>query len=303
MAGRTYPTTSGPVPLARVGSLNLPRLRHRLRDLLLYAVLLALSALVLLPVFWMLTVALKPDNTPVFTLPPQWFPTEYFEWRNFLTVFTDPIRPFWRYTLNTLFLFAANVVGTLLSCTLVAFAFARMRFRGSDLLFNILIITMLIPWQALMIPQFLLFHRLGWYGTYLPLIVPSFTGSAFFIFLIRQYMRTLPRELDDAAKMDGADYFRTFWDIILPLCKPVLAVVVVFMFLGSWGDLLGPLIYLNNNDQFTIAIGLANMSSRADPNLHLLMAANLIMMIPPILVYFFAQDKLIGGIASVGLKG
>ena len=124
MAGRTYPTTSGPVPLARVDSLNLPRLRHRLRDLLLYAVLLALSAFVLLPVFWMLTVALKPDNTPVFTLPPQWFPTEYFEWRNFLTVFTDPIRPFWRYTLNTLFLFAANVVGTLLSCTLVAFAFA-----------------------------------------------------------------------------------------------------------------------------------------------------------------------------------
>jgi multiple sugar transport system permease protein len=204
---------------------------------------------------------------------------------------------------NTLFLFGANVVGTLLSCTLVAYAFARMRFRGNDLLFNLLIITMLIPWQALMIPQFLLFHKLGWYGSYLPLIVPSFTGNAFFIFLIRQYMRTLPRELDDAARSDGAGYFRTFWDIILPLCTPVLAVVVVFMFLGAWGDLLGPLIYLNNNEQFTIAIGLANLATRADPNTHLLMAANLIMMIPPIVVYFFAQDKLIGGIASVGLKG
>ena len=133
--------------------------------------------------------------------------------------------------------------------------------------------------------------------------MPSFTGNAFFIFLIRQYMRTLPRELDDAARIDGAGYFGIFWDIILPLCTPVLTVVVVFVFLGVWSDLLGPLIYLNNNEQFTMAIGLANLATRADPNTNLLMAANLIMMIPPIVVYFFAQDKLIGGIASVGLKG
>ena len=303
MAGQTYPTSVSAVPLPRVGRFNTPLLRGRLRGALLYALLLALCAFVLLPVSWMLTVALKPDNTPIFTLPPQWFPTEHFEWRNFVAVLTDPVRPFWRYTLNTLFIFGANVVGTLLSCTLVAYAFARMRFRGSEVLFTILIITMLIPWQAMMIPQFLLFHKLGWYGTYLPLIVPSFTGNAFFIFLIRQYMRTLPRELDDAAKIDGCGYFRTFWDVILPLCTPVLAVVVVLMFLGAWGDLLGPLIYLNNGEQFTIAIGLANLATRADPNTHLLMAANLIMMIPPIVVYFFAQDKLIGGIASVGLKG
>jgi multiple sugar transport system permease protein len=303
MAGRVYPSTAESLTLPKVGRLNLPRARNILRSVLLYAILLLLSAFVLLPVFWMLTAALKPDNTPIFTLPPQWFPTEYFEWQNFVTVLTDPIRPFWRYTLNTLFIFGANVVGAIFSCTLVAYGFARMRFRGSELLFTILIITMLIPWQALMIPQFLLFHKLGWYGSYLPLIVPSFTGNAFFIFLIRQYIRTLPRELDDAAKIDGAGYFRTFWDIILPLCTPVLAVVVVLMFLGAWGDLLGPLIYLNNGDQFTIAIGLANLATRADPNTHLLMAANLIMMIPPILVYFFAQDKLIGGIASVGLKG
>jgi ABC-type glycerol-3-phosphate transport system permease component len=302
MVDRLYPTT-GSITVPRSGAISTARLRKIGGDLLLYAVLLALTAFVLLPVCWMLTVALKPDNVPIFTVPPQWFPTEHFEWQNFVTVMTDPIRPFLRYTVNTLFIFGANVVGTLFSCTLVAFAFARLRFRGSDLLFNILIITMLIPWQAMMIPQFLLFHRLGWYGTYLPLIVPAFTGNAFFIFLIRQYMRTLPRELDDAAKIDGAGFWGTFWDIILPLCTPVLAVVVVLMFLGSWGDLLGPLIYLNNNDQFTIAIGLANLATRADPNTNLLMAANLIMMIPPVVVYFFAQDKLIGGIASVGLKG
>lgn len=280
-----------------------PLVRRSIGKVLIYAVLLLLSAFVLLPVFWMLTVALKPDNTPVFTVPPQWFPTQYFEWQNFVTALADPVRPFWRYTLNTLLIFGGNVVGTLFSCTLVAYAFARLHFRGSGLLFNILIITMLIPWQTMMIPQFLLFHKLGWYGTFLPLIVPSFTGNAFFIFMIRQYMRTFPRELDDAAKIDGCGFFGIFWHIILPLCAPVLAVVVVFMFLGSWGDLLGPLIYLNNNDQFTIAIGLANFATRADPSTNLLMAANLIMMIPPIIIYFVAQEKLIGGIASVGLKG
>jgi multiple sugar transport system permease protein len=271
--------------------------------IILYGALIALSAFVLLPVFWMLTVALKPDNVPIFTIPPQWFPTEYFEWGNFAKALLDPTRPFLRFTLNTLLIFGGNVVGTLFSCTLVAYAFSRLRFRGSGMLFNILIITMLIPWQALMIPQFLLFHKLGWYGTYAPLIVPSFTGNAYFIFMIRQYMRTFPRELDDAAKIDGCGYFGIFRHIILPLCGPVLAVVVVFMFLGSWGDLLGPLIYLNNTDQFTISIGLANFATRADPNTNTLMAANLIMMIPPIVVYFFAQEKLIGGIASMGLKG
>jgi multiple sugar transport system permease protein len=280
-----------------------PLLVTNFNKLLLYGILLILSAFVLLPVFWMLTVSLKPDTAPVFTIPAQWFPTEHFEWQNFITALTDPLRPFWRFTVNTLLIFGGNVIGTLFSCTLTAYAFARLRFRGSGLLFNMLIITMLIPWQSLMIPQFLLFLKLGWYGTYAPLIVPSFTGNAFFIFMIRQYMRTFPRELDDAAKIDGCGFFGTFWHIILPLCRPVLAVVVVFMFLGSWGDLLGPLIYLNNTDQFTIAIGLANFATRADPNTNLLMAANLIMMIPPIIVYFFAQEKLIGGIASMGLKG
>ena len=212
------------------------------------------------------------------------------------------MRPFLRYTWNTLHIVGRNVIGTVLSCSLVGYAFARLRFRGSDALFNFLILTMLIPWQVLMIPQFLLFHKLGWYGTYLPLIVPSFTGNAFFIFLIRQYMRSFPGSWTTRRGSTAAATW-IFWHIILPLSTPVLAVVVV---LPSWArgdDLLGPLIYLDNGEQFTIAIGLANLATRADPNLNLLMAANLIMMIPPIIVYFFAQDKLIGGIASVGLKG
>jgi multiple sugar transport system permease protein len=270
---------------------------------LLYAALLLLSATIILPLSWMITVALKPDLTPVFTFPPEWFPTEHWHWENFRRALLDPARPFLRYTLNTLLIVGGNVVGTLFSCSVVAYAFARLRFRGRDFLFNLLIITMLIPWQTLMIPQFLMFFHLGWYGTYLPLIVPSFFANAFFVFLIRQYMRTIPRELENAARVDGCNYLQVFWYIVLPLCKPVLAVCVVFVFLGEWNDLLGPLIYLDSNEKFTVAVGLANIVTRGDPATNLLMASNLIMMLPAVVLYFFAQDKLIGGIASVGLKG
>ena len=268
-----------------------------------YAMLLALAGLVVLPFGWMLTVALKPDSVPVFTIPPEWFPTQYFHWENFRNALFDSTQPFGRFFFNTVLIVAVNIVGTLFSCSLAAYAFARLRFRGSDALFNILIVTMLVPWQALIIPQFLLFFKLGWYGTYLPLMVPSFTGSAFFIFLIRQYMRTFPRDLDDAARIDGAGYFRIYWDIILPLSRPVLMVVTVFVFLGTWSDLLGPLIYLNETSQFTLAIGLANFVTRSGTDWNLLMAANLITIIPVLIVYYFAQGKLIGGIASVGMKG
>ena len=270
---------------------------------LTYGILLLLSAFILLPLGWMLTVALKPDNTPYFTIPPEWFPTQHWRWENFSRALFDSVQPFMRYTFNTLLIVAGNIVGTLMSCSLVAYAFARLRFRGSALLFNILIITMLIPWQVLMIPQFLMFHSIGWYGTYLPLIVPSFAGNAFFIFLMRQYMRSFPRDLDESARIDGCNYWQIFWYIILPLSLPVLAVCAVFVFQGVWNDLLGPLIYLDSNNKFTLAIGLANMVTRSGTKWNLLMAANLITIIPMVVVYFFAQDKLIGGIASVGLKG
>ncbi len=273
------------------------------RSTLIYAFLLLLCAIIILPVGWMLTVSLKPDRLPVFTIPPEWYPTEHWEWNNFIRVLTATNRPFIRYALNTMVIVLGNLAGTLLSCSLVGFAFSRLKFRGRDFLFTVLIITMLIPWQVLMIPQFLMFHKIGWYGTYLPLIVPSFLGNAFYIFLIRQYMLTLPKELDEAARIDGCNWFQTYFRIILPLSKPVLTVVAVFVFLDEWNDLLGPLIYLDDGSKFTVAIGLANIATRADPSLNLVMAANLLIMIPPILIYFFAQERLIGGIASVGLKG
>ena len=267
------------------------------------ALLIILSVVVLLPVGWMLTVALKPDRVPVFTIPAEWFPTKFFAFDNFIRTMTQPDRPFGLYMINTLIIFAGNLVGTLFSCSVAGYAFARMRFRGRDRLFRVLILTMLIPWQALMVPQFLIFHTIGWYGTYLPLIVPSFFGNAFFVFLIRQYMRTIPRELDEAARIDGAGHLGIFWWVILPLIKPVLAVCAVFVFLGSWNDLLGPLIYLERNSQFTVALGLANAVTLRGTDWNLVMAANLLMMAPPVIIYFVLQRRLIGGIASVGLKG
>jgi multiple sugar transport system permease protein len=281
-------------------------LRYRVRRIsykvLMYALLLALCGFILLPVGWMLAAALKPDLAPVFTVTPEWFPTEFWEWGNFRSVLVESF-PFFRYMINTMILVTASIVGTLISCSLVGFAFARLRFRGSKVLFYVLIVTMLIPWQSLMVPQFLLFVKIGWYGTYLPLIVPTFTGTAFFIFLIRQYMRTIPRDLDDAARVDGLNTWQIFWRIILPLSTPVLTVCAVFTFLWRWNDLLGPLIYLDDGSEFTVALGLANLVTLADTPWNLTMAANLVTILPTVIVYFFVQKKLIGGIASVGLKG
>lgn len=284
------------------------RLAHILRKIpgwvAAYAALLGLSGFILLPVGWMLTAALKPDLLPIFTKPSEWWPTKYWHWENFARVMTNQTIPMARYIINTLTIVGGNVVGTVVSCSVVAYAFARLRFRGSEFLFSVLIITMLIPWQALMVPQFLMFFKLGWYGTYLPLIVPSFGGSPFFIFLIRQYMRTIPKELEDAARVDGLNYWQSFFYIILPLSIPAITVCVVFVFLGSWSDLLGPLLYLDTNSKFTVSIGLANMATRSGNSLwNLLMAGNLISIIPMVITYFLLQKQLIGGIASVGLKG
>ena len=178
---------------------------------------IAMAATILLPLGWMITTALKPAAAPVFTPTPQWFPTEHWEFGNFARALLDPNRPFWRYTLNTLVIVALNMVGTVASCSLVGYSFARLRFRGRDFLFGVLVITMLIPWQVLLIPQFLLFFNLGWYGTNLPACaVPAFFGNAFFIFLIRQYVRSIPVEFELAAKVDGANQLQVFWYIVLP---------------------------------------------------------------------------------------
>jgi multiple sugar transport system permease protein len=279
------------------------KIQRLIKPVLVYTLLFVLCAVIFLPLGWMLTISLKADHVPVFTIPPQWFPTTQWHWENFVKILTSSTTSFGRYTENTIIIVVWNILGTLISCSLGGYAFARLHFRGKKLLFNLLILTMLIPTQTLMIPLFLMYYKIGWYGTYLPLIVPSFFGNAFFIFLIRQYMMTFPPDLDDAAKIDGCNWFQAYWYIFIPLSIPVLTVVTVFVFLGSWNDLLNPLIYLDTNSKFTVAVGLANIATQFHPSWNLLMAANLIFMLPALIIYFFAQDKLIGGIASVGIKG
>lgn len=271
--------------------------------LICYGLLLMLSLFILMPIGWMLTAALKPDTAPVFTFPPEWYPTRYWHWATFRDALLKPSQPFLRYAANSAFISGMNILGQVVSCSLIAFPFARLRFRGKDLLFTLLIATMLLPGPVLLIPQFLIFYRIGWYGTYLPLIVPAFTGSAFFIFLLRQYMRTIPIDLDEAARIDGASYMSTYWRIIVPLTAPALTVVAVFTFLGTWNDFFGPLIYLDDQDKFTVALALATFVRRVGVHWNEMMAANLVAIIPVLVIYFFAQNKLIGGIASVGIKG
>lgn len=279
---------------------NLGRVAHAV---FVYGLLGLLSLFIVLPVGWMLTAALKPDTAPVFTYPPEWLPTRYFDLSSFQKALFDPDQQFLRYSLNTGFLVFVNIVGTVVSCSLIAYPFARLRFRGRRVLFGMLLATMLLPGPVLLIPQFLIFFNIGWYGTYLPLTVPSFLGNAFNIFLLRQYMRTIPRELDEAARIDGAGHWQIYRHIILPLTAPALTVVAVFSFLGTWNDFFGPLLYLDNPDDYTVAVALATKVSTVGTEWNVLMAANLVAVIPPLVVYFLAQKRLIGGIASVGIRG
>jgi multiple sugar transport system permease protein len=285
-----------------------PRRRLRgppnlLHALFVYGALFVLVAFVLLPVSWMLTAALKPDTAPIFTTPPEFFPTEHWRWQTFADALLNPDDPYLQYSFNSLILVVFNVVGAVLSNSLIAYPFARLRFRGKNLLFTILLATMLLPAPVLLIPQYLIFNEIGWYGTYLPLIVPAFAGNAFFIFLLRQYMRSIPKDLDEAARIDGASHWKIYWHLILPLSAPALVVVAIFTFLFTWNDFFGPLIYLDDQAEFTVAVALATQISRVGTKWNELMAANLVAIVPPLVVYFLAQKRLIGGIASVGIRG
>lgn len=294
----------------RPGILQRLTTRGVLHVVFVYACLLALTAFIVLPLGWMLTAALKPDNVPVFTFPPEWFPTEYFNLATFADALTQPNEPYGRFALNSLLLASLNIVGALLSNSLIAYAFARLNFRGKNALFAVVLATMLLPAPVLLIPQFLLFFNIGWYGTvdgfpagYLPLIVPSFTGNPFFIFLLRQYMRTIPKDLDEAARIDGAGFWTIYRRIILPLTVPALVVVGVFTFLGVWNDFFGPLLYLDDPTWFTVPLALAREVTTVGTEWNIVMAATLVAMLPPLVVYAFSQNKLMGGIASVGIRG
>ncbi len=275
------------------------RWRRFLGDGLAYLVMTALAAVFMIPLFWMISTALKA-RWEVFAWPPQWIPAPA-HWENFSTVFQRV--PLWRYAGNTMFLVIGNIIGQVFAVPLAAYSFARLRFPGRNTLFFLMIATMMIPYQVTMIPLFTIFQRLGLTNTYVPLILPAFFGGPFFIFLMHQYIKTLPRDLDDAARIDGAGTWAILYRIILPLCKPPMTIVLVYTFWYTWNDFLHPLIYLNDVSKFTIQLGLAMFRGRFDVEWNLLMAATLLAVLPLLVIYFFAQRHLIGGIASVGLKG
>jgi len=275
------------------------RAAKRIERILGYATLIAVAALFVLPLYWMLGTALKTP-TQTFALPPEWIPNP-IAWNNFAEVFAEV--PFGRFIINSFILVALNVIGELVAVSLVAYGFARLRFPGRSVLFLLMLSTLMIPYHVTLVPRFILFSKLGWVNTYLPLFVPAFTGSSFLIFLVRQYMMSIPYDLDEAAYIDGANWFDVFWRIILPLSRPALMLVIVFTFVGVWNDFLQPLIYLNDPELFTVSLGLSFFQGTRETNWNLLMAGSLMATIPPLLLFFFAQRQLIGGISIEGLKG
>ena len=274
------------------------RSRNRLRSVLGYALAMGGALLFLLPLFWMFSSSLKPDYQ-VLEYPPRWLPNPV-RWANYAEALTYV--PFGRYTLNTLFIASMTIFGHLLSCTLVAYAFARLRAPGKDILFLILLATMMLPYPVTMIPIYIGFESVGWVNSFLPLIVPAFFGSPFYIFLMRQFFLTLPVELEDAARVDGANTLQIIWHVILPISKPALATVAIFTFQASWNDFLGPLIYLHDQTKYTVSLGLSFFRSSYDVRWAYLMAASLVTMLPVIILFFLAQRLFIEGITLTGIK-
>jgi multiple sugar transport system permease protein len=278
--------------------------RQRLYTLMVITVICLMGIVMMIPFFWMVSTSLKLP-TEVFAMPPKWLPLPP-QWLNYLEAWAPKglSETFTTYTWNTLVITFFNTLGAILSSSVVAFGFARMRFPGRDFFFVILLATMMIPAQVTMIPQFILFRSLGWIDTILPLVVPNFFAiSAFNVFLLRQYYMTLPHELDEAALIDGCGFVDIWWRIILPLSWPVIATIAVFSFVYNWNDFLNPLIYLNSSDKFTLALGLQTFTTVYGSKYHLMMAAATLMLLPIMLVFFIGQKYFIEGIATTGLKG
>lgn len=284
--------------------LHTPPLQMRLLQvsgaLLKYGLLLLFSAFFILPWVWMISTSLKnPEELAVY--PPIWIP-DPIRWDNYLQAFAQASLS--QYLVNTLLVTIPSVLGAVLSNALIAYGFSRIRWPGRDAIFGIVLATLILPGFVTFIPLYLVFRNLNWLNSYLPLVVPTFLGNPFFIFLLRQFFMSLPEELSDAARVDGASEFRIFLQIILPLARPALAVVALFQFIGSWNDYFGPLIYLSDKELYTISLGIANMqTSYGFMNFAWIMAATCMSVLPIIILFFFAQRTFIEGIALTGLKG
>ncbi|OYT74526.1 MAG: sugar ABC transporter ATP-binding protein, partial [Armatimonadetes bacterium JP3_11] len=260
---------------------------------------LLLLALFMAPILWMLSTSLKPDNE-LFTEEIRWIP-QRIAWENYQQALTT--FPFWLYLRNTLIIAVLTAVGTVLSCLPPAYAFARMRWRGRNFWFWVMLSTLMLPPQVTLLPVFLLFRWLGWVDTFLPLIVPAFLGNAFLIFMLRQFFITLPQELIDAAKLDGCSEWTILWRLVAPMSKPAVATIALFSFVWAWTDFMGPLIYLNDSSKFTLAVGLQYFLGRHGEQWNLLMAAATVVTAPLVMLFLITQRAYVRGITLTGLKG
>jgi multiple sugar transport system permease protein len=269
----------------------------------LWLVLIIGGLMMLLPFIWLVRSALMSDNQ-IFIAPPEWIPKP-FAWSNFSGALAS--QPFALYFLNTMIIEVFVVTGTVITCSLAAFSFSRLRWRGRNIVFALLLTGVMLPYAVTLIPTFVMWGTVGALNTFIPLIVPAWFagagGGVFNIFLFRQFFLTIPYELDEAAYIDGASPWRVFWQVVMPLSKPVIVVVVIFTFIGVWNDFLGPLLYLTDDNKFTLALGLATFQSTYTAQWGYLMAASLVVILPIIVVFFVLQRYFVEGVTLTGVKG
>ncbi len=271
-----------------------------LHKVFVYCTLGVCSLVIMMPFFWMITTSLKAPGTE-FTFPIEWLPDPP-RWRNYRDGWT--VMPFNRWAFNSTRITAFAIIGSICSSAIVGFGFGRIRFPGRDVLFVLVLATMMLPYPSVIVPLFLLFKQIGWIDTILPITVPTFFGAnAFFIFLLRQFFKTLPLDLDDAARVDGCNTVQVFLRISVPLIRPALGIIFVFSFMHNWNDFLGPLIFLSDNDKYTLALGLRFFQGQYRVEWALLMAVSLIILLPNIVLFFLAQKYYIQGIVVSGVKG
>ena len=266
---------------------------------IIYILLILGTLFCILPLLWLARSSLMTMQE-IFSLPPKLLPKTP-QWKNYIDMFT--VLPFGRFFINTVFIVTINVIGALFSNTIIAYAFARINFRGKNIMFALCLSTLMIPTTVTMIPLFIEWKYLGGINTFAPLTVLSFFGNALYIFMLHQFFRTIPLEYDEAAFVDGASYPQIVLKIIVPMSKPALAVIAIFTFMTSWNDFMGPLLYLNDQDKFTISLGLKSFLSMYGSQWHLLMAASTLAVLPLLFLYFFAQKYFIEGLTMGGLKG
>jgi len=269
------------------------------KNSILYFIYITGSIVLLIPLFWMVSTSLKTP-AQIFKYPIIWIPHPIV-WRNYVDAFLAI--PFLKYVGNTVFIAFTSIIGDLLSCSLVAYSFARLRYPGRDFFFMLMLSTLMIPSSVTMIPQFLLYKWFHLIDTYVPLILPAYLAYPMWVFLIRQFFMTVPFEYDDAAKIDGCGYLSIYWKILMPQIKPALIAVAIFSFMAHWNNFMGPLIYLNSQDKYPLALGLRLFQGLYMTKWELVMAASTMALIPPLLIFFIAQRYFIQGVVITGLKG